>query len=76
LGDYYLDAANEHRYDGHELLNLRWQQSVGRRWLVTLRINNLANTHYAERADFAFGNYRYFPGRDRSVFLEVGFDGS
>ena len=76
MGDYYLDAANAHRYDGHELLSLRWQQPIGLRWLVTLRVNNLTNIHYAERADFAFGNYRYFPGRDRSVFLELGYDGS
>ncbi|MEY2921097.1 MAG: hypothetical protein RL261_2402, partial [Pseudomonadota bacterium] len=26
---------------------------------------------YADRADFAFGNYRYFPGRPRSVFAEL-----
>jgi len=76
MGDYYLDAANAHRYDGHELLSLRWQQPIGLRWLVTLRVNNLTNMHYAERADFAFGNYRYFPGRDRSVFFELGYDGS
>jgi len=28
---------------------------------------------YADRADLAFGNLRYFPGRDRSVFLEIGY---
>lgn len=76
VGDYYLDAANEHRYDGHDLFNLRWQQSLGPRWQVTFRLNNLNNTHYAERADFAFGNYRYFPGRDRTLFIEIGFYGS
>ncbi|MGW8367584.1 MAG: hypothetical protein ACWGPN_02755, partial [Gammaproteobacteria bacterium] len=63
-------------YDGHDLFNLRWQQSLGPRWQVTFRLNNLNNTHYAERADFAFGNYRYFPGRDRTLFIEIGFYGS
>ena len=28
----------------------------------------------AIRADYAFGNYRYFPGRERSGFLEIGYD--
>ncbi len=41
--------------------------------IVTARVNNLADTDYADRADFAFGNYRYFPGRDRTVFVEVRY---
>jgi iron complex outermembrane receptor protein len=37
-------------------------------------VNNLADKLYAERADFAFGGYRYFPGREREVYLEVAYD--
>lgn len=24
-------------------------------------------------SDFAVGNYRYFPGRDRTAFVEIGY---
>ncbi|HEX9208383.1 MAG TPA: TonB-dependent receptor [Steroidobacteraceae bacterium] len=71
VGDYYLDASNAHRYDGHELLNLRAQWGFAARWSATVRVNNALDTAYADRADYAFGSYRYFPGRPRSVFLEL-----
>jgi outer membrane receptor protein involved in Fe transport len=32
------------------------------------RIDNLLDTRYADRADFAFRNERYFPGRPRTLF--------
>jgi outer membrane receptor protein involved in Fe transport len=53
-----------------------------RLWLITLlavslklivRLNNLTNRDYADRADYAFGSYRYFPGRGRELFAEVRY---
>jgi len=38
-----------------------------------LRVDNLFDKRYADRADFAFGNYRYFPARGRAVFLSVDY---
>jgi iron complex outermembrane recepter protein len=73
VGEYFLDAANAHRYAGHELLNLRARWEFVPRWSLTLRVNNALDRAYADRADFAFGNYRYFPGRPRSVFAELGW---
>lgn len=73
VGGYYLDAANSAQYGGHDLLNLRLQQQVGRQWRGTLRVNNLLDETYAERADFAFGNFRYVPGRDRAIFVELSY---
>lgn len=72
-GAYFLDAANSQRYEGHDLLHLRWQRELGRRWTLGLRLMNLLDTRYAERADLAFGNFRYFPGAGRSVFLSLGW---
>jgi len=72
-GSYYLDAANEHKYGGHNLLNLRAQWRVANRWLITGRVNNVTDELYADRADFAFGNYRYFPGRTREFFVEIAY---
>jgi iron complex outermembrane receptor protein len=73
VGEYWLDAANAHRYGGHELLNLRGRWQPAREWAVTLRLTNALDRDYADRADYAFGNYRYFPGRGRALFAEVAW---
>jgi len=73
VGSYWLDASNAHEYAGHTLLNLRASWMPAPAWRVTLRGLNLADTAYADRADFAFGQYRYFPGRGRAVFIEVAW---
>ncbi len=70
-GSYYLDAANAHGYSGHSLLNLRgWVKIKDSGHAFSLRLTNLLDTRYAERADYAFGNYRYFPGAGRRLSLE------
>lgn len=73
VGRYWLDAINAHEYEGHDLLNLRLAWNVTPQWNATLRVINLTDRAYADRADFAFGNYRYFPGRGRTVFAEVRY---
>ena len=75
MGGYWLNAANTARYDGHDLLHLRFTQPLSDTLHVALRVHNLTDRAYAERADFAFGEYRYFPGRDRSLFVELGWRG-
>ena len=70
-GGYFLDAANAHRYPGHSLLNLRgWMLIADSSHTVSLRLTNLLDERYAERADYAFGNYRYFPGAGRRISIE------
>jgi iron complex outermembrane receptor protein len=73
VGGYWLDASNAHRYLGHELLNLRGRWSVAPGWAMTLRLSNALDRDYADRADFAFGSYRYFPGRGRALFAEIAW---
>jgi outer membrane receptor protein involved in Fe transport len=73
VGRYFVDAANANEYPGHDLLNLRVGWDIGEDWTTTLRLNNLTDRAYADRADFAFGNYRYFPGRGRTLFVEVKY---
>jgi iron complex outermembrane recepter protein len=73
VGKYFLDAGNANEYEGHDLLNLRVGWEIGANWTTVLRLNNLTDRDYADRADFAFGNYRYFPGRDRTLFVEVRY---
>jgi iron complex outermembrane receptor protein len=40
---------------------------------ASLRVDNVFDTAYADRADYAFGSYRYFPARGRAVFLSLDF---
>jgi outer membrane receptor protein involved in Fe transport len=73
VGDYWLDASNEHRYSGYGLLNLRGLWHFAPRWTTALRITNALDVRYADRADYAFGSYRYFPGRPRALFAEIAW---
>ena len=73
VGKYFLDAANTATYPGHTVANARIAWSPAKTWRTTLRVDNLFDTRYADRADFAFGNYRYFPARGRAVFLSVDY---
>lgn len=66
MGDYFLDPSNEHEYDGHDLLNLRVSSEITPDVIIHGQIKNLLDEEYADRADYAFGNYRFFPGRDRT----------
>jgi iron complex outermembrane receptor protein len=73
VGSYFVDAANSAKYGGHDLLNLRIGYELLKNWTATLRVNNVTDRAYADRADIAFGNFRYFPGRGRSAFVEVRY---
>jgi outer membrane receptor protein involved in Fe transport len=73
VGRYFVDATNTHDYGGHDLLNLRVAWSPSESWTTSLRVDNVTDRAYADRADFAFGNYRYFPGRGRALFVEVRY---
>lgn len=66
MGDYFMDAANSTAYPGHHVVNLRLIWDATACLQVFASVRNLTNTDYAERADFAFGNERYFPGEDRA----------
>jgi iron complex outermembrane receptor protein len=73
IGDYYLDAENRFSYPGHSLMNLRTRIELSQRLNVTARFNNILGEHVADRADYAFGQYRYFPGRGRELFIELRY---
>ena len=67
-GRYWLDAENTRRYNGHTLWHAFVRRDLAGDWAASLRLRNLTDRKYAERADFAFGNFRYFPGPGRSFF--------
>ncbi len=74
---YFLDAANTADYGGHRLLNLRFIMQTGENWTVGLRLNNLTDAKYADRADLLAVNtppeYRYFPGHQREFYASISW---
>jgi outer membrane receptor protein involved in Fe transport len=74
---YFLDAANTARYPGHYLLNARMSFDITRHWSLGLRLTNLTDVVYADRADlFALpdpAEFRYFPGRRREIFGSISW---
>ncbi len=74
VAEYFTNAANTRRYDGHDLVNLRGRYGFENGVTVFANIRNLFDERYAERADFAFGNDRYFPGEARAVSVGIRVD--
>lgn len=73
VGRYWTNAANTARYPGHDVGNLRLSWRPAPAWSLAARVTNLLDAKYADRADFAFGSDRYFPGRPRAYFLELAW---
>ena len=71
VGAYFANASNTARYDGHRLLNWRGAWNVTPRVRLFARVLNLLDVAYADRADFAFGSYRYFPGMPRQLYAGI-----
>ena len=68
VGSYFTDPANTQTYPGHDIFTLGGRVDMRDDLQLSLRVDNLFDTRYADRADFAFGNERYFPGRPRTLF--------
>ena len=73
IGPYYLDAENRFSYEGHDIVNLRVGTELTRGLRLSARVNNVLDEDYADRADFAFGQFRYFPGRGRELFVDLTY---
>lgn len=73
MGQYYLDPENSAEYQGHDLLNLRMTIALSNTMTLGIRLLNITHQDYAERADIAFGNYRYFIGEPRSLFVSLNW---
>ena len=71
VGAYFADAANLHRYPGHSVADARFAHWLNDSWRLSLDLQNLTDRRYADRADYAQGSWRYFPGRARSGYLTL-----
>ena len=70
-GDYFADAANERSHPAQTTVGLRARWQARPQWALTLEVDNLADRLLADRADFAQGDWRYFPARRRSAYLSL-----
>jgi len=71
---YFTDAANLHEYEGHTLLHFRSDLNYSKKLKFYLRVDNLTDKDYAERADFnAYGGDRYFPGLPRETYVGLEY---
>jgi iron complex outermembrane receptor protein len=71
MGAYFTNAANTRRYEGHDLVTVRALWAVSDQVGLGLTIRNALDAVYADRADFAFGQDRFFPGEPRTVTVRL-----
>ena len=71
VGEHYVNAANTAKYGGHVVVNWRGGVKLSDRLSLFARIINLLNERYADRADYAFDNYRYFPAMPIQGYVGV-----
>lgn len=71
VGEYFTNAANTASYPGHFIAHLRgaWRFSDALEAFVIVR--NITDERYADRADFAQGQDRYFPGEPVNATIGV-----
>lgn len=71
VGEYFTNAANTATYDGHLIGHLRgsWRFSDDLEAFAIVR--NVTDERYADRADFATGADRYFPGEPVNATIGV-----
>ncbi|MEO1554152.1 MAG: TonB-dependent receptor, partial [Pseudomonadota bacterium] len=69
VGEYFTNPANTQDYSGHLVTNLRASYDVSEALETYLIVRNLTDETYADRADFAFGDERFFPGEPLNVTI-------
>ncbi len=67
VGEYFTNPANTQSYDGHFVTNVRANYDVSETIETFVIVRNITDEPYADRADFAFGNQRFFPGEPLNV---------
>ncbi|MEO1101762.1 MAG: TonB-dependent receptor [Pseudomonadota bacterium] len=71
VGEYFTNPANTQDYPGHTVFHARGEWAVRDDLEVYLIVRNLFDLRYADRADFAFGDERYFPGEPLNATVGV-----
>ena len=74
VDEYYLNPANTAEYEGHLVHDIKVTHQLNDNWKADLIVKNVTDEDYADRADFAFGNYRYFPGEPLNLVVGIRAD--
>ncbi|MFW2440462.1 MAG: TonB-dependent receptor [Arenicellales bacterium] len=77
LGEYWMDAANTHKYDGYDLLNFRVNYPFDNGLELYGRLMNVTDERYATAAKYTPSGwgpekFEYAPGMPRAVY--AGFN--
>jgi outer membrane receptor protein involved in Fe transport len=74
MGTFWMDAENQHEYEGYDLWNLRIEAPLAYGIAFSGRVMNLRDEAYAERASFnAFRGEELSPGRPRAVQIGLRY---
>mgnify|MGYP003708046257 FL=1 len=71
IGEYFTDPANTQTYPGHTVTQARASYDFTETLEGFVIVRNLFDLNYADRADFAFGGNRYFPGEPLNATFGV-----
>ncbi len=71
VGEYFTNAANTASYDGHLIAHMRGAWRFSDQMEAFIIVRNLTDKRYADRADFAQGQDRYFPGEPLNATVGV-----
>jgi len=70
MGPYWMDAANTHRYDGHDVVSLYANVPVYHGFELVGRVTNLFDERFAETTSYSVAQgERFRPGQTRAFFL-------
>jgi iron complex outermembrane receptor protein len=70
MGPYWMDAANTHRYDGHDVVSLYANVPVYHGFELVGRVTNLFDERFAETTSYTVSQgERFRPGQTRAFFL-------
>ena len=73
VGSHPLNIENTAHYGGHSVVHWYGNWQIASDWQINAKLDNLTGKRYADRADFAFGSYRYFPAPPRYLYLGVSY---
>lgn len=78
LGDYWMDPDNTYKYSGHDVINLRVNHFMSKRFELYARIINVADKRYATSAKYTpagFGpeKFEYAPGMPRTTYVGMKY---
>ena len=74
LGSYWMDNANTEKYSGHDLFNFRASYQISKGWEIYVRVINIADKLYAERAEKSGTDLQYGPGQPRTFFAGITYN--